>query len=118
VAGQRGVEDHFADRLALGAKSRSLDDGAIGEHEQGGRLARDPGSSVSGPVGHRMLQFGRLRRMSSPLKIRTSGAISASRFRQADYSAPWSPFACPGKARTIGEGSDTVNGLAKTAGPM
>ena len=43
IAGHRGVEADLADRVALGAKAEAFEHGAVGEHEERGRLVVRPG---------------------------------------------------------------------------
>ena len=43
IAGHRGVEADFADRLAFRAEAETLQHGAIGKHEERGRLEIRPG---------------------------------------------------------------------------
>ena len=43
IAGHRGVEADFADRLAFGAEAEAFQHGAIGEHEERGRFVVRPG---------------------------------------------------------------------------
>ena len=47
VAGHRGVEADLAGRLADRAEADALDDGAVGEHEEGGRFRFAPGGRAS-----------------------------------------------------------------------
>ena len=42
VAGHRGVEADFADRVAGGAEAEAFENGAVGEHEEGGRYGFRP----------------------------------------------------------------------------
>ena len=43
IAGHRGVEADFADRVALGAKTKALEHGSVGQHEKRRRLVVRPG---------------------------------------------------------------------------
>ena len=43
IAGHRGVEADFADRLAFRAEAKSLQHGAVGKHEERGRFVVRPG---------------------------------------------------------------------------
>ncbi len=43
IAGHRGVEADFADRLAFRAEAKTFQHGAIGQHEKRGRFEVRPG---------------------------------------------------------------------------
>ena len=46
IAGHGGVEADLADRVCRWRRSRSFQDGAVGEHEQGRGLGLGPGGFV------------------------------------------------------------------------
>jgi len=46
IAGHRGVEADLADRLAFRAEAKTLQHGAVGEHEQRGRFVIRPGCGI------------------------------------------------------------------------
>ena len=46
IAGHRGVEADLADRMALGAEAKAFQHGAVGQHEECGRLVVRPGGGV------------------------------------------------------------------------
>ena len=43
IAGHRGIEADFADRLAFGAEPKTLQHGTVGKHEERGRFVVRPG---------------------------------------------------------------------------
>ena len=82
VAGHGGVEAHLADRVAGRAEAHAFEHGAVGEHEQRGRLGLGPGARLGG-AGERLagvcwLFLGHRRPKSQP---RRRSRIGSTRSR-------------------------------------